>query len=334
MSDITPLICKTCGGRLAYKDNSVLVCDSCGSEIIIDEPTDNFTIVAGKLEKYTGSSTTVIVPSSVMTIGEGVFQNSTYLMSVVLPTSVLRIENHAFERCANLRDIVIPKSVNYIGDYAFKSSGLTKLIINGDLNYIGQEAFMSCVDLKEIEINGRIKESGLKVFKQCYNLETVNMDLSMFSASLRPSIEAKKGGDKRPTFFDFFQGTQYYNNLKNKHAAKKCFYCGGELTKGVCNSCGEKHYELAGGCYVATCVYGSYDCPEVWTLRRYRDNTLGSTWYGRLFIRTYYAISPTLVKRFGNTNWFKKLWKGKLDRMVAKLQSNGVEDTPYEDKNW
>ena len=89
-----------------------------------------------------------------------------------------------------------------------------------------------------------------------------------------------------------------------------------------------------GGCYVATCVYGSYDCPQVWTLRRYRDDTLGSTWYGRLFIRTYYAISPTLVKLFGHTNWFKKMWKGKLDRMVAKLQSNGVENTPYQDKEW
>jgi hypothetical protein len=90
----------------------------------------------------------------------------------------------------------------------------------------------------------------------------------------------------------------------------------------------------SGGCYVATCVYGSYDCPQVWTLRRFRDDTLGSTWYGRAFIRTYYAISPTLVKWFGNTNWFKKMWKGTLDRMVKKLQSNGVEDTPYEDKNW
>ena len=90
----------------------------------------------------------------------------------------------------------------------------------------------------------------------------------------------------------------------------------------------------SGGCYVATCVYGSYDCPQVWTLRRYRDDTLGATWYGRTFIRTYYAISPTLVKWFGNTNWFKKMWKGKLDRMVIKLQSSGVESTPYEDKNW
>ena len=89
-----------------------------------------------------------------------------------------------------------------------------------------------------------------------------------------------------------------------------------------------------GGCYVATCVYGSYDCPQVWTLRRYRDNTLASTWYGRAFIRTYYAISPTIVKWFGNTQWFKNLWKNKLDKMVFNLRSNGVEDTPYQDKDW
>lgn len=88
------------------------------------------------------------------------------------------------------------------------------------------------------------------------------------------------------------------------------------------------------GCYVATCVYGSYDCPEVWTLRRYRDYTLAETWYGRAFIHTYYAISPTLVKWFGKTKWFKNIFKPKLDKMVAKLNANGVEDTPYNDRNW
>ncbi len=92
--------------------------------------------------------------------------------------------------------------------------------------------------------------------------------------------------------------------------------------------------KIKGGCYIATCVYGSYDCPEVWTLRRFRDDTLGSTWYGRTFIRVYYAISPTLVKWFGKTKWFKKIWKGKLDKMVVKLQAEGVENTPYDDKPW
>lgn len=90
----------------------------------------------------------------------------------------------------------------------------------------------------------------------------------------------------------------------------------------------------SGGCYVATAVYGSYDCPQVWTLRRFRDYTLAETWYGRAFIYTYYAISPTLVKWFGKTKWFKNLWKPTLDRMVEKLNTNGVEDTPYNDRQW
>lgn len=90
----------------------------------------------------------------------------------------------------------------------------------------------------------------------------------------------------------------------------------------------------SGGCYVATAVYGSYDCPQVWTLRRYRDYTLAETWYGRAFIRTYYAISPTLVKWFGKAEWFKNMWKPKLDKMVKSLNEKGIADTPYQDRNW
>lgn len=89
-----------------------------------------------------------------------------------------------------------------------------------------------------------------------------------------------------------------------------------------------------GGCYVATAVYGSYDCPEVWTLRRFRDYTLAKTWYGRMFISLYYTISPTLVKWFGETKWFKKMWKPKLDKMVMRLNREGVLNTPYNDINW
>lgn len=86
------------------------------------------------------------------------------------------------------------------------------------------------------------------------------------------------------------------------------------------------------GCYIATCVYGSYDCPQVWTLRRFRDYMLDVTWYGRLFIKCYYAISPTLVKWFGETKWFRSFWKSKLDKMVADLNRKGVKDTHYHDK--
>lgn len=86
------------------------------------------------------------------------------------------------------------------------------------------------------------------------------------------------------------------------------------------------------GCYIATCVYGSYDCPQVWTLRRFRDYTLDETWHGRLFVKCYYAISPSLVKWFGKTKWFRKFWKSKLDKMVSELNDNGVDNTYYHDK--
>ncbi|MBR4211981.1 MAG: hypothetical protein IKR84_06310, partial [Oscillibacter sp.] len=89
-----------------------------------------------------------------------------------------------------------------------------------------------------------------------------------------------------------------------------------------------------GGCYVATAVYGSYDCPEVWTLRRFRDKVLAKTWYGRLFIRLYYAVSPTAVRLFGQTALFQNFFRGILDPWVADLQSDGFESTPYNDIPW
>lgn len=87
----------------------------------------------------------------------------------------------------------------------------------------------------------------------------------------------------------------------------------------------------SGGCYIATTIYGSYDCPEVWTLRRFRDLKLAESVFGRAFIKLYYSTSPTLVKWFGKTLFFKKTFKPILDKLVYVLQHEGVESTPYKD---
>lgn len=102
--------------------------------------------------------------------------------------------------------------------------------------------------------------------------------------------------------------------------------------KEILNTTESNESNNTNGCYIATCVYGSYNCPEVWTLRRLRDYILAPTWFGRLFIKCYYAISPMLVKWFGTTTWFKSFWKVKLDKLVLYLNSRGVEDTAYTDK--
>lgn len=90
--------------------------------------------------------------------------------------------------------------------------------------------------------------------------------------------------------------------------------------------------ETKNGCYIATSIYGSYDCPQVWTLRRFRDDTLDASWFGRCFIKTYYAISPTLVKWFGKSAIFKGIFTPILDNMVKSLKDKGISDKPYNDK--
>lgn len=85
------------------------------------------------------------------------------------------------------------------------------------------------------------------------------------------------------------------------------------------------------GCYIATAVYGSYNCPEVWVLRRFRDYKLSKTMIGRLFIRLYYFLSPIAVKLFGKTRWFQNFWRNKLNKMVIKLINKGYSSLPYND---
>jgi len=115
-------------------------------------------------------------------------------------------------------------------------------------------------------------------------------------------------------------------------------YIGHDDDEHVFRSSGDKksnlfsvRYLKDGGCYVATCVYGSYDCPEVWTLRRFRDNELSSSWFGRIFIRIYYAVSPKIVELFGNKKWFNVLWKPIIDKIVCKLRNRGIDSSPYLD---
>lgn len=106
------------------------------------------------------------------------------------------------------------------------------------------------------------------------------------------------------------------------------------LPKEVSEDLGSDEQISNPGCYIATAVYGSYDCPEVWTLRRFRDYTLAETWYGRTFINIYYTISPTLVKWFGKSEWFRKSALLPLNKLIVYLHKKGIEDTPYNDRSF
>ncbi|MGR0319458.1 RCC1 domain-containing protein [Agromyces sp. ZXT2-3] len=86
----------------------------------------------------------------------------------------------------------------------------------------------------------------------------------------------------------------------------------------------------SGGCYVATAVYGSYDCEEVRVLRRFRDQTLLGSGPGRLAVRLYYVLSPLAIRVGGRP--LRNAVRPTLDRVVVALRERGVSGAPYSDE--
>ena len=73
------------------------------------------------------------------------------------------------------------------------------------------------------------------------------------------------------------------------------------------------------GCYIATAVYGSYDAPQVRILRRYRDEVLKNSFWGRVFIKTYYKLSPPIADQLKNASKLNGVVRKALDRWVDRI---------------
>ena len=159
---------------------------------------------------YTGSSTNIVIPSSinvngedisVKTIADNVFYNNHKITSIAISDSVTSIGEYAFFGCSNLTTVTfgknselttignyafndcsslnlinIPNSVTSIGYYAFGGcSNLTTITIseNSQLTTIGSDAFRGCSSLTSIFIPDSVTTIGYYAFCDCYNLTTV-----------------------------------------------------------------------------------------------------------------------------------------------------------------
>jgi len=75
----------------------------------------------------------------------------------------------------------------------------------------------------------------------------------------------------------------------------------------------------SGACYIATMVYKSYDAPEVLVLRKFRDNVLQKTCFGRKLIRQYYKYSPGFVEKFKDNKKINLIIKNLLDVITKHM---------------
>ena len=84
------------------------------------------------------------------------------------------------------------------------------------------------------------------------------------------------------------------------------------------------------GCYVATAVYGDYDCPEVRVLRRFRDQSLNRTWAGRRVVQAYYLGSPHAARLMPSVT--RPVARPLLDRLVDLLERRALRRSQSSDE--
>ena len=98
-------------------------------------------IICNKAFSTCTSLTSIVIPNSVVSIGDGAFSDCSSLSNIVIPDSVTAIGNFAFWGCSSLSNIVIPDSVTAIGDYAFYYCSLSNIVIPDSVTAIGICAF-------------------------------------------------------------------------------------------------------------------------------------------------------------------------------------------------
>lgn len=113
----------------------------------------------------------LIIPNSIITIGESAFEGCSNLTGLTIGNSVVIIGNSAFSSCEELEGgLVIPNSVTTIGSAAFCwCRGFNgSLTLGNAVVSIGDYAFQNCGFTGELVIPNSVSTIGSAVFLGCY----------------------------------------------------------------------------------------------------------------------------------------------------------------------
>lgn len=139
--------------------------------------TDSGAVVLGASDEVRGE---LAVPSevggiSVSAIADGAFRNEKYITSVVLPKSVVAIGESAFEGCSRLTAAKLGK-VERIGANAFAACVVLDGVDLGSVISLGDGAFERCYKLSSAKLPGSLEEFGDGVFSGCAALKDLSVE--------------------------------------------------------------------------------------------------------------------------------------------------------------
>jgi hypothetical protein len=135
-------------------------------------------------EAFSSNSTlsSVVIPNSVLKIGDYAFLICSNLLDVTIGYGVTNIGNGAFSGCNSLAVCTIPNSVINIGTYAFLNcTSLTKVTIGNNVTNIGSSAFSGCSSLTDVTIGTRVASIEFLAFVGCNNLTSLTIPDSVTS---------------------------------------------------------------------------------------------------------------------------------------------------------
>ena len=159
-----------CNAIIETSTNRLLT--GCKNTVI---PSTVTSIGYGVFKGCTGL-TSITIPNLVTTIGSSAFQGCTGLTSIVLPDSITTIDEHTFEDCSALTSINIPESVTMIGNNAFEDChSLTSITIPNSVTTIGRYAFYYCTKLVEITLPESVETIESYAFQNCSALTSINI---------------------------------------------------------------------------------------------------------------------------------------------------------------
>lgn len=135
---------------------------------------NGFKIRNGILVKYTGDKEKIVIPDSVVEIGERAFDSTYNITEVTMPDSIVNIGERAFSFCFKLEKIHFSKNLESIGSYAFEDcERLKEVHLPDTLKELGFCSFMDCKELELVTMPGDI-ENGRSAFTGCNKLADEN----------------------------------------------------------------------------------------------------------------------------------------------------------------
>ena len=180
-------------GDFSFKEGTKIICDSafsmCNFLTSIIVPNSVTSIGEGA---FSGCILLfkIIIPNSVTSIGDLAFMDSNALSHIVISNSVTSIGDGTFYGCSSLTNIVIPDSVTSIGDIAFSGCrSLSNIVIPDSVTSIGDYVFEGCTSLSNIVIPDSVTSIGNGVFSGCLSLKYISIPVNVICLNGNPFSE-------------------------------------------------------------------------------------------------------------------------------------------------